>query len=99
MPRRLRGPASILAMLALAAGAVPGVTAAATPNPIPAHVYSPYFEAWTSDSLATVAQQSGARFFTIAFLETTSKTSCTLAWNGAKADDVRSEEHRLNSSH
>ena len=88
MPRRLRGPASVLAVLALATMAVPGGTAAATPNPIPAHVYSPYFEAWTSDSLTTVAKASGAHFLTIAFLETTSKTSCTLAWNGASADAV-----------
>src|SRR5204863_1399494 len=36
----------------------------------------------------TVAKASGAHFLTIAFLETTSKTSCTLAWNGASADAV-----------
>jgi hypothetical protein len=49
---------------------------------MPAHVYSPYFESWTTDSLTTIAQQSGAKYLTIAFLETLSKTSCTLAWNG-----------------
>jgi hypothetical protein len=96
MRRRLRGPAAVLGILALTALSVPGATVvAASPNPIPAHVYSPYFEAWTSDSLTTVAGQSGARFLTIAFLETTSKSSCTLAWNGAKADDVASTSKYL----
>jgi len=70
--------AALLATLAVAAPA-----RAATA--LPAHVYSPYFETWTTDSMTTLAQQSGARYFTMAFLETTSKTSCTLAWNGDKA--------------
>jgi GH18 family chitinase len=60
-------------------------SAQAAPATLPAHVYAPYFETWTTDSLSTTAQQSGARFFTLAFLETLSKTSCTLAWNGSKA--------------
>ena len=55
---------------------------------LPAHVYAPYFETWTTDSLATTAQQSGAKYFTLAFLETLSKTSCTLAWNGSRNDPV-----------
>jgi hypothetical protein len=53
---------------------------------LPAHVYAPYFETWTTDSLTTTARQSGARYFTLAFLETLSKTSCTLAWNGSRSD-------------
>jgi len=57
---------------------------------MPAHVYSPYFETWTTDSLTTTAQQSGARYFTMAFLQTLSKTSCTLAWNGDKTRTVGS---------
>ena len=74
-------------------------SAQAAPATLPAHVYAPYFETWTGDSLTTTAQQSGARFLTLAFLETLSKTSCTLAWNGSKtnlatsnlyADDIAS---------
>src|SRR5436190_15856560 len=65
-----------------AAAAAPGAT------PLPAHVYAPYFETWTTDSLTTTAQQSGARYFTLAFLETLSKTSCALAWNGSRSDPV-----------
>jgi hypothetical protein len=65
-----------------------GVTGAAAATPLPAHVYAPYFEAWTTDSLATIAQQSGVKHFTLAFLETTSRTSCTLGWNGSKTDPI-----------
>jgi hypothetical protein len=70
---------ALLATLVIGAPTVSAATA------MPAHVFSPYFETWTTDSMTTLAQQSGARYFTMAFLETTSKTSCTLVWNGDKA--------------
>jgi hypothetical protein len=73
-------------LAALVLGLLPASTQAATA--LPAHVYAPYFETWTTDSLTTTAQQSGARYFTLAFLETLSKTSCTLAWDGNKSDPV-----------
>jgi hypothetical protein len=66
------------------------VPTARAATPIPTHVYSPYFETWTTDSITTIAQQSGARYFTLAFLETLSKTSCTLAWNGDRARTIGS---------
>jgi Glycosyl hydrolases family 18 len=65
-----------------------GTGAATAAAPLPALVYAPYFETWTSDSLTTTAQQSGARYFTLAFLETLSKTSCTLAWNGSRSETL-----------
>src|SRR3954465_5440105 len=78
---------SILALVVTPAGlARPAPVNAATA--IPRHVYSPYFETWTTDSITTIAQQSGARYFTLAFLETLSKTSCTLAWDGDRAAPV-----------
>ena len=52
--------------------------------PLPTHVYAPYFETWTPDGLTATALESGARHFTLAFLATPSKTSCTLAWNGGE---------------
>src|SRR5436190_1836217 len=64
------------------------VSAAGTGTALPAHVYSPYFETWTSDSITTTAQQSGVRYFTLAFLESTGKSSCTLAWDGSKSQPV-----------
>jgi hypothetical protein len=71
---------------ALAAKPAPGGTPSAVA--IPTHVYSPYFETWTTDTLTATANASGVRYFTMAFLETTSRTSCTLAWDGVAADSV-----------
>jgi hypothetical protein len=79
----------LVAIGAIGSQAVTGVGAAlAAPTPLPAHVYAPYFETWTSDSITTLAQRSGVRYFTLAFLETTSKRSCTLAWDGVKTQTV-----------
>ena len=85
MPTGLRVALAVACVAALAAGAA-SVAAAATP--LPAHVYAPYFETWTRDSISALAAQSGSRYFTLAFLESLSKTSCTLAWNGNRADPV-----------
>jgi Glycosyl hydrolases family 18 len=79
---------------ALVALALTGVTTAqAAPTSLPAHVYAPYFETWTTDGLTTIAQQSGAKYFTLAFLETLSKSSCTLAWDGNRADPVTNNHY------
>jgi hypothetical protein len=83
--KRLALVAALILMVASSAQAAPAT--------FPAHVYAPYFETWTGDSLTTTAQQSGARFFTLAFLETLSKTSCTLAWNGSKTSLVTSNRY------
>ncbi len=45
---------------------VPGRLAAAGGTPLPAHVYAPYFETWATDSMTTIAQQSGARYLAAA---------------------------------
>jgi hypothetical protein len=87
--RRIRSASVAIAVLG--ALVLPGASPAdAAPTAIPSHVYAPYFETWTSDSLTTLAQRSGARYFTLAFLETTGKRSCTLAWNGVKTQTVAS---------
>jgi hypothetical protein len=88
----LRRGAIAVAAVAIGTGmvAVGGVAAA---TPMPAHVYAPYFETWTTDNINTVAVASGARYFTLAFLETTSKSSCTLAWNGSKTQTIPAERY------
>jgi hypothetical protein len=58
---------------------------------LPSHVFSPYFEAYTSDSPAALAEQSGARFLTMAFLQTPAVGSCTVHWNGNPATPVSAE--------
>jgi hypothetical protein len=76
------------ASLALAALAVASPVSAATP--MPRHVFSPYFETWTSDKITATAQSSGARYFTLAFLETLGRQSCALAFNGDSSRRVGS---------
>jgi chitinase len=51
--------------------------------------YAPYFETWTKDTLPSVAQASGARDLTLAFLQTPKRGSCSVAWNGIAKDTVR----------
>jgi hypothetical protein len=60
---------------------------------LPRHLYAPYFETWTKDSIPQVASQSGARYLTLAFLQTLKKGSCTLAWNGSKKQIVKPGGH------
>jgi hypothetical protein len=85
---RVRLAAALVSLLALGAGA--SGSASAAPAALPAHIYAPYFETWTSDSITTTAQDSGARYFTLAFLETLGKGSCTLGWNGDKTQTISS---------
>ena len=87
MQSRLRRLAACTAAVALllVAGASGSASAATT---LPARVYAPYFETWTTDSIATLAQQSGSKYFTLAFLESLNKRSCTLAWNGSSSQTV-----------
>src|SRR5580765_5875272 len=65
--------------------------AAATYAPLPAHVYAPFYETYlapNTPSIAMTAQQSGAKYFTLAFLQSTGKSSCTLDWNGNSAQPL-----------
>src|SRR5690242_21649338 len=58
---------------------------AATYTPLPAHVYAPYYETYlapNTPSLTATSQASGAKYFTLAFLQSTGKHSCSLDWNG-----------------
>ena len=57
-------------------------------KPLPAHVFSPYFEAYTTDSPAALASASGANYLTLAFLQTASAGSCQVDWNGNPATPV-----------
>ena len=64
---------------------------AATYTPLPAHVYAPYYETYLAPNtpgIATTAQQSGAKYMTLAFLQSSGKNSCTLDWNGNAAQPL-----------
>jgi len=82
---RARALLSGLASMAFMLGFGGSTASAATA--LPARVYAPYFETWTTDGITATAQASGVRYFTLAFLQSSSKTSCTAGWNGSAALD------------
>ena len=61
--------------ISVSSGAAPAVS-------LPQQVYAPYFETWTSDSLANTAELSGDHYFTMAFLETAPGKFCRVYWSG-----------------
>jgi hypothetical protein len=64
-----------------------------SPAALPAHLFAPYVEMWVGDRVPALAEASGTKHFTLAFLETGSTTSCELVWNGAtKLDDVAGQQ-------
>jgi hypothetical protein len=85
--RRLRALATAAATIAAGAGAfmasaTAGHAATAAATPTPAHFFAPYFEAYNGDDPATLSQQSGAKYLTMAFIQAATKGSCTVYWNG-----------------
>jgi hypothetical protein len=51
---------------------------------LPPHVYAPYFETYdtTDGGLAQLSAESGAKYLSLAFLQTSTPGSCTADWNG-----------------
>ena len=86
----------VVAATAAVTAAAPALAQAATgpafygstANPIPTHVYAPYVETYNNDDLATMAQQSGVHYETLAFLQTATAGSCTADWNGSTTTPV-----------
>jgi hypothetical protein len=85
-----RRPPVLIALAAVAATAatlglaVPAASAGVLPGSLPRHVFAPYFETYntTGGGLAQDAQASGAKFVSMAFLQTATAGSCTAYWNG-----------------
>ena len=85
------------ALLALGAAA-PGAAAATggagtghyqTSRPLPDQVFAPYYEMYdTSTDLAALSQQSGARYLSLAFLQTAAAGSCTAYWDGDTTEPI-----------
>jgi hypothetical protein len=90
-----------LALTALAIAGAGGAAAAGTASAattssaaqghgLPEHVFAPYFEAWDTSN-GTLAQQSaasGAKYLTLAFLQTQQSGSCSAYWNGSTATPI-----------
>jgi hypothetical protein len=89
--------AAAAAAMSLTAVGVSGMTALAAARShghhhrLPAQVYAPYYETYLAPhtaSISAVAQRSGARYFTLAFLQAPKKGSCALDWNGSKSQPL-----------
>jgi hypothetical protein len=72
------------AALGFAATASASTSAPSGDRALPRHVFAPYFETYdtTDGSLADLSAQSGARFVSLAFLQTAQPGSCTAFWDG-----------------
>src|SRR6516162_2533748 len=80
-----RAAVSLALTAALVAPVAGSATTASAYTPLPIHVYAPYYETYLAPNtagLTATAQASGARYFTLAFLQAPSKGSCALDWNG-----------------
>jgi hypothetical protein len=81
-----------VAVLALAFAVSPlEASAATTYLPLPAHVYAPYYETYlgsATPSISQTATDSGTKYFTLAFIQSAGKGSCTATWNGDKSQPI-----------
>lgn len=85
--------ATAVASAGLVLGSGAGAQAAATAaTPLPAHVFAPYFEAYNGDSPAALSQASGAKYLTMAFVQTEARGSCTPYWNGDSGTPIAQSE-------
>jgi len=87
------GLATITATVVALGFATSGATASTGDRPVrplPYRVFAPYFETWdtSAGSLAAQSQQSGAKFLTLAFLQTPAPGSCVADWNGDPAQPI-----------
>ncbi|MET9700232.1 carbohydrate binding domain-containing protein [Streptomyces sp. NPDC006529] len=89
-PRPLHALLAALCTVTASAGLVLAADSAAhaAATPLPAHVFAPYFEAYAGDNPADLAQKSGAKYLTMAFVQTEAKGSCTPYWNGSTGQPV-----------
>jgi glycosyl hydrolase family 18 (putative chitinase) len=84
----IAGVAAAAAAAAVVAMASPASAAQNDGKALPTHLFAPYFESFNGDNPATIAQQSGAKFLTMAFLQTAAVGSCTVDWNGDPSTPV-----------
>lgn len=74
---------------AVVAATVPGSAyAGGGRRTLPEHVFAPYFQSYTEADPAAVSRASGAKYLTMAFLQTQTTGSCDILWNGDPAKPV-----------
>jgi len=90
----LSAAAITAATIGLAAGAIPATAATAGGSHerggLPRHVFAPYFETYDTSGggLAQLSRESGAKFLSLAFLQTAQPGSCTAYWNGDTSEPI-----------
>jgi chitinase len=94
---RLRTAGAVLAAAVLAAtgSAVASAASSSAPgqadrptHPLPAHIFAPYFEGYTTDDPAVLSAESGDKYLTLAFIQTPAAGSCDIDWNGDTATPI-----------
>ena len=76
------------ALVATLAGALPANAGGKHQPTLPDHVFAPYFQSYNGTDPAAVSRASGARYLTMAFLQTRATGSCDILWNGDPATPV-----------
>jgi Glycosyl hydrolases family 18 len=88
------GTTALLALGATAAAASAGPGHGTSSRPLPYQLFAPYYEIYdTSTDLASLSQQSGAKYLSLAFLEITAPGSCTAYWNGDTSEPIASSSY------
>jgi hypothetical protein len=87
------GLATITAAVVTLGFAATGASASTGDGPagqLPYQMFAPYFETYntTSGSMAALSRASGARFLSLAFLQTAQPGSCVADWNGDPTEPV-----------
>jgi hypothetical protein len=82
--------AALLASAPAAASAAPARHSHG-PRPLPYRLYAPYYESYLAPDtpgITATAKASGARFMTIAFLQSEGTRSCAVDWNSAASQPL-----------
>jgi hypothetical protein len=88
------GVSALLTLGFTTAGASAGTGHGPSSRPLPYRVFAPYYEMYdTSTDLAALSQQSGARYLSLAFLQTAASGSCTAYWNGDTTKPIASSSY------
>ncbi len=80
----LAATAAAVVTLGFAASGASAAVGSGPARPLPYRVFAPYFETYdlTAGGLAAQSRESGAKFLSLAFLQTATAGSCTADWDG-----------------
>ena len=82
---------AVAVLAAVVVVACPLGASATVGSSLPTHLYAPYYETYlapNTPSITATAAASGAKYFTLAFLQSAGKGSCQLEWNGSSSQPL-----------